>query len=347
MPSDSIKTLFLPFETGECPPPSSDRGLFLRAEAHVVLDQSWRDKLFCIQSFKPHHDALARSGFSCAAQIPPKREFDVVLICLTKHKQESLALIALGLKALAKNGTLHVAGAKDEGIESIEKLMKKHFSAIETRFKNHARTFWFCRPDSIPGEVEEWANALTPKSHIEGYTTAAGMFSYAKIDAGSKLLAQNMLPVIKGRVADFGAGWGYLSQEVLARCPLVQKLDLYEAEANALECAKQNLNSTNARPSLREGLKITHNWADITSGAVPANAYDFIVMNPPFHKGKSTQVSLGQGFIQSASKSLKPGGRLFMVANRQLPYEALLKAAFSNVRVLADENGFKVFDAKR
>jgi 16S rRNA (guanine1207-N2)-methyltransferase len=353
MTSDSIKTLFLPFETGECALPMLDRGLFLRAEAHMVLDTSWNDKLFCVQSFKPHHDALIRGGFPCAIQIPPDREFDVVLLRLTKHKQESLGLIALGLKALTKGGTLHVAGAKDEGIESIEKLMKTHFGAIETRSKNHARTFWLNQPDSIPNEVLNWADSLTPKPHIEGYFTAAGMFSYAKIDTGSKLLAEHILPVIKGRVADFGAGWGYLSREVLARCPKIQKLDIYEAEANALECAKlnlssaQNFNNENTPPSLREDLNITFNWADITNSSLPASTYDFIVMNPPFHEGKSTQVSLGQGFIQSASKAMKPGGRLFMVANRQLPYEAILKTVFSNVKILADEGGFKVYDSKR
>ncbi len=338
MTSDSIKTLFLPFETGECDLPKPERGLFLRAEAHMALDSSWNDKLLCIQSFKPYHDALVSKAFTCATHIPAEHTFDLVLIRLTKHKQESLGLIAHGLQALAKGGMLHVAGAKDEGIESIEKLIKKHFGAIETRSKNHARTFWLEKPDILPDEIANWSQALEPQSHIESYVTAAGIFSYTKIDAGSKLLAQHMLPVIKGRVADFGTGWGYLSREVLTRCPNIQKLDLYEAEFNALECAKINVQSTTP---------ITFNWADIASGAVPANAYDFIIMNPPFHEGKSTQVSLGQEFIQSASKAMKPGGRLFMVANRQLPYEAILKTVFSNVKTLADEGGFKIFDAKR
>ena len=354
MTSDSIKTLLLPFDTGECTLPSPERGLFLRAEAHITLDQNWKDKLLCVQSFKPQYDALMRGGFKCAVQVPLDRQFDVVLVRLTKHKQESLGLIALSLKALAKDGFLHVAGAKDEGVESIEKLIKQHFGSIETRSKNHARTFWLKKPDTLPEVVESWVQALEPKSNVEGYVTATGMFSHAKIDAGSKLLAEHMLPVIKGRVADFGAGWGYLSREILARCPAIQKLDLYEAEANALECAKLNLNLGLPSPPVGEGGSrsetgkgsITFNWLDITSGAIPT-AYDFIVMNPPFHEGKSTQISLGQGFIQAASKALKPGGRLFMVANRQLPYEAILKAVFSNIRILADENGFKVFDAKR
>nr|WP_282097883.1 methyltransferase [Brucella pituitosa] len=37
-------------------------------------------------------------------------------------------------------------------------------------------------------------------------------------------------------------------------------------------------------------------------------------------------MSLGQTFIAAAASRLKTGGRLLMVANRQLPYEATLKS---------------------
>jgi len=42
---------------------------------------------------------------------------------------------------------------------------------------------------------------------------------------------------------------------------------------------------------------------------------------------------------------LKKGGRFYMVANRQLPYEAELKLRFAKFQIIASENGFKVFEA--
>ena len=39
------------------------------------------------------------------------------------------------------------------------------------------------------------------------------------------------------------------------------------------------------------------------------------------------------------------GGVLWMVANRHLPYEAELNAAFARVRPAADKGGYKVFEA--
>ncbi len=325
--------------------PPTGRGLFLRAEADIALDATWKDKLLCVQGFKPLHDVLQSRGFETATHYPADRQFDLVLLRLTKHKLESLGLIAQGLAALAAGGILHVAGAKDEGIESIEKLLKAKLGPVATRSKHHGRTFWLQKPDSaLPLEISGWADALQPQNHMPEYLTAPGMFSFDRVDRGSKLLAEHLLPVIKGRVADFGAGWGYLAREVLARCPSVQKLDLYEAEASALDCAKLNL----ANAGLENADKpVSFQWADIARGEVPASTYDFIVMNPPFHAGKTTQASLGQTFIQSAAKAMRPGGRLFMVANRQLPYEPVLKAAFSNVRLVVEADGFKVFDAKR
>ncbi len=78
-----------------------------------------------------------------------------------------------------------------------------------------------------------------------------------------------------------------------------------------------------------------------------AGIYDTVIMNPPFHEGRVTDVSLGQAFIAAAASRLKPGGRLLMVANRQLPYETTLKGLFKNVTLLEEANGFKIFDAKK
>jgi 16S rRNA (guanine1207-N2)-methyltransferase len=51
--------------------------------------------------------------------------------------------------------------------------------------------------------------------------------------------------------------------------------------------------------------------------------------------------------IAAATRALKPGGRLFMVANLRLPYEAALRAGFRHVRELGVGSGFKVIEAIR
>ena len=70
-------------------------------------------------------------------------------------------------------------------------------------------------------------------------------------------------------------------------------------------------------------------------------------MNPPFHVGRDGNPALGQSFIRAAAKLLKPSGRLWMVANRHLPYEQVLDDSFRDVSALPASGGFKLFKASR
>ncbi|TIM51859.1 MAG: methyltransferase domain-containing protein, partial [Mesorhizobium sp.] len=128
-----------------------------------------------------------------------------------------------------------------------------------------------------------------------------------KIDAGSRLLVDNLPGDLRGNIADFCAGWGYVAAEVAARSPGISALDLYEAEFEALEAAKRNIGTTAAEPNFF--------WIDLLSEPIERR-YDAIVMNPPFHRSRATEPEIGAGMIRAAAKALKPGGRLFMVANR-------------------------------
>ncbi|WP_163277808.1 methyltransferase, partial [Klebsiella aerogenes] len=82
-------------------------------------------------------------------------------------------------------------------------------------------------------------------------------------------------------------------------------------------------------------LPLSFHWHDVNGEAI-TEIYDTIVMNPPFHAGRSADPTMGQGFIAAAAKRLKPGGRLLLVANRQMPYEAALKSLFRSVLPVED-----------
>ena len=70
-------------------------------------------------------------------------------------------------------------------------------------------------------------------------------------------------------------------------------------------------------------------------------------MNPPFHDGGAEDRSLGVAFIQNAAQALRRGGACWIVANRHLPYESALAAAFVTVEVRADAHGYKIFEARK
>ena len=69
-------------------------------------------------------------------------------------------------------------------------------------------------------------------------------------------------------------------------------------------------------------------------------------MNPPFHEGKEADPLIGLKFIAAAAQALRPEGQLWLVANRQLPYENLLTEAFAQMDKIVETGGFKVLHAR-
>jgi len=149
------------------------------------------------------------------------------------------------------------------------------------------------------------------------------------------LLAAALPKKLPKRMADFGAGWGYLSRAVLAR-DSVESLDLVEAEARALDCARLNITDPRAN----------FHWADIRHWQ-GRELLDGIVCNPPFHSGREGDPGLGRAFIEAAAKALNPKGQLWLVANRHLPYEEILHEKFRQVTELEGNFWFKLFHAQR
>ncbi|MFT5159206.1 MAG: 16S rRNA (guanine1207-N2)-methyltransferase [Paracoccaceae bacterium] len=76
-----------------------------------------------------------------------------------------------------------------------------------------------------------------------------------------------------------------------------------------------------------------------------AGQYDTVICNPPFHQGRAAEPAIGIEFIRKAAQILKPNGSLWLVANRQLPYEAALEQNFSHWKLLEQTNVFKAIHA--
>jgi 16S rRNA (guanine1207-N2)-methyltransferase len=187
--------------------------------------------------------------------------------------------------------------------------------------------------------LSAWREGDAPRPILDGrFMSRPGVFAWDRIDAASALLAEHLPTTLAGSAADLGCGIGYLSAELLQRCRGVVSVDLHEAEARALELARRNLAPFADRVSL------VFHWHDVTQG-LPGR-HDVIVSNPAFHaQGSMDRPDIGRAFITAAAAALSPGGRLWMVANRHLPYESVLNARFGTVRIVAQSQGFKIIEA--
>ena len=335
----ALQALLHPFATDVLGWPAEGDFLFLRARGWASFPAGVRARLHCEQGFKPFADALSREGCNVAAA-GLSGKFPRVLLLPPRQRDEARALLVRALMCSTPDGIVVASMANDEGARSGESDLVRLAGPVQSLSKNKCRVFWVRMADARVDAAlaEEWTQRDAPRAIADGrFLSRPGLFAWDRIDAASALLAAHLPADLAGRGADLGAGYGFLAAEVLARCPGVTAMDMYEAEARALELSRENLGGHAQRAALG------FHWHDVTRG-LPRH-YDFIVSNPPFHQGRADQPELGRAFIAAAAAALDPGGRLWLVANRHLPYESALREGFSTVRVVADEQGFKVIEA--
>jgi 16S rRNA (guanine1207-N2)-methyltransferase len=340
MSDDSLKTLFHPFEAGLiASPPAGKRVLFLNAEPRFRLPDGFAASFRLQQDFRPLFLAL-ESGDHAVGPEAEGSDYDMALVLCSRHRGRNELWIAEALRRVRAGGIVVVGGGKTDGAASLRKRIQELLPLDGHGSKNHGVVFWLTRPSGLRVVVEALEGANPPAIVDAEFAAAPGMFSHDRVDPGSRLLAENLPANLKGAAADFGAGWGYLSVKLARRGPDVASIDLYEASHAACEAARANM----AR--LAPDMETRIHWHDLLSETVDRR-YNVVVMNPPFHQGRATEPMIGAKMVGAASRALRPGGRLFLVANRQLPYEAALEAGFSRHGELSRDERYKVLWASR
>ncbi|HAI59695.1 MAG TPA: 16S rRNA methyltransferase [Xanthomonadaceae bacterium] len=303
------------------------------------------------QGFKPLHDALRAEGLDVVDGVVSKLDGatdgsppPLVVALPPRSRDEGRALLARAWQEVAVGGVVVGAALNDEGARSYEKDLAALAVLAGTLSKAHGRAFWTVpRPAALAADakavLDRWRAADAPRlDPASGRWTRPGVFNEGRLDAGSALLIEHLPDDLRGRIADLGSGSGLLSIAALERCRGITSLDLFEAEARALDLARRNLAGAS--------LPIGFHWLDVARGvARPEGGFDTVLCNPPFHIGARGVPALGRAFIAAAAASLHHGGQLLLVANRHLPYEDVLRESFGRGEALAERAGFKVYRA--
>lgn len=339
-----LDALFSAFDSGSLSWPTEGDVLFLRARPGSWMHRDHVRNWTCVQSFKPHADALLRHVAGVDQAIPDDRKFAMVLVLPPRQRDEARALMARALERVREGGVVVVSVANNEGARSSQDDMERLAGPLQVISKHKSRVFWTSPDSCIDRDLQtQWKALDVIQPNDDGWLSRPGLFAWNRVDPASALLALNLPKTLHGKVADLGAGFGYLAAQALQDSPAIASIDLYEAEARALEPARENMTRV-AQASGRTDVAINVLWHDVTQG-LPSR-YDVIISNPPFHQGRADLPGLGQQFIQVAADALEHDGELWLVANRHLPYETTLNLRFAHVESIAQASGFKVLHAK-
>lgn len=307
------------------------------AQPHPLLSElNGKARLSAQQHFRPQANALTALGVKPTTRMP-EASFDAALLFPSKNKLQTLGWMAEAMQHLKEGGRLTVCCENKFGAKSYDQALKRLAGNCASSSKSKCRIFSARKGEGLDRALlEQWLYDAEPKRvETHDLISQPGLFSWDRPDIGSKLLLDHVPVALRGRGMDLCCGWGFLASHVVKNNSNIETLQMVDADANALACAEQNLADRD--------ISIEYHWLDAASEVLPGKM-EWIVCNPPFHSGQHSDIELGIQIIKNGCGALRRGGKLYLVANRKLPYEETLEKSLASFSILAQEEGFKIIE---
>ncbi|MGC9319059.1 MAG: class I SAM-dependent methyltransferase [Armatimonadota bacterium] len=195
-------------------------------------------------------------------------------------------------------------------------------------------THYFVQRPQVPSRP--WVIEAEVRGQHLTLVTDRGVFSYGKVDYGSRLLAEQMqLPEI-GELLDWGCGWGLIGI-VAARMRPDLRVTMVDVNQRACELARAN--------ARRNGVEV-----EVLCGpaekVLDGRSFDAIVVNPPISAGRAAVLSM----MDWCAGALREAGSFWMVAATRKGAKTLrreLEARYAVVERPAMRGGFRVYCCKK
>jgi 16S rRNA (guanine1207-N2)-methyltransferase len=262
--------------------------------------------------------------------------YDVAIINAPKGREVGRRLIRSAIRALKVGGRLYIGGANRGGVKSlIDDATDLIGSMNIVKIKAAHRVAVGVRGESIDltDDPDFTEHTVTVRDQAWRYVSCPGVFAWDRLDDGSRALIEMMQLKRTDAVLDLGCGSGLVG---LVAATLADRVVSVDASALAVEATRRTYEINRVAAARTEVL-----ISDCGS-AVFDRTFDAVVTNPPFHQGVGTDYVVARQFVIDAAQVLKPGGTLWLVANRFLRYELELADRFAEVRVAYEDNRFRV-----
>ncbi|SEP85671.1 MULTISPECIES: class I SAM-dependent methyltransferase [Pseudomonas] len=267
----------------------------------------------------------------------PAQPYDTAVLFLPKSRELTDYLLSV-LAAMVPQGALYVVGEKRGGIERAAKQLALLGAASKLDNARHCQLWKVSHPQAAPVMLHERAERfeLDVAGSMLHVVSLPGVFSHGRLDKGSALLLEHLDNLPAGALLDFGCGAGVVGASLKQRYPH-NDLHMLDVDAFAVESSRLTLAANRLNGTVLAGDGIA---------AAPIGLAA-IISNPPFHQGVHTHYQASETLLREAVHHLRPGGELRIVANSFLRYPPLIEQYLGPCKVLAERDGFRIYQAFR
>jgi 16S rRNA (guanine1207-N2)-methyltransferase len=286
---------------------------------------------------------LSVSGASASfAVIPdPDGAIETIVLFLPREKERLVMMLHSLSSWMPEKTKLWLVGENKAGIKSAGRYLKQFFGQVQKLdTARHCALFEALDANKdIPFEFDNYLNSwsLGATENPISVVSLPGVFAHGRLDKGSRMLLDSLLKLEpKGKILDFACGSGVLGCSLLSgRADL--ELTLLDVSALAMASSRLTLIENGQEATLlpSDGLSELHGH------------YDWIISNPPFHRGISNDLHIAATFFSTAGTFLTKNGRIVIVCNRHLPYKRWLQEYFEQVVQLDENAEFLIIQAAK
>ncbi|MFW9949332.1 MAG: class I SAM-dependent methyltransferase [Candidatus Thorarchaeota archaeon] len=191
-------------------------------------------------------------------------------------------------------------------------------------------------------EVKIHTIPLSLRKHLYIFKTTPGVFSFKKLDLGTRVLLENIIfPENQETFLDLGCGYGIIGIVIATE---LEQSNTYFIDSNkrAIWCTWENI-KTNL-PDQMKRLKVLYGsyFEPFYENKI---TFDGIYMNPPMRKGRREFLKL----CQTVPNFLNVGGFFQFVIKKKMGAEYILKyfqerISNNHIEVICKRSGYWVFN---
>ncbi len=252
------------------------------------------------------------------------------------------------IQRCANANTIIIGAARAKDIHtSTLKFFEKHLGATNTSLAVKKARLVFSKLDV--SKKRDFSSDKTWQVEDEKFgdihltiSNKANVFSRDSLDIGGRYLMEHLPKLAASKKAiDLGCGNGVVGIALLAQNPGIN-MAFYDESYMAIASSRENV-AANVNDQIDDCQFVVNDCLE----DVASDSVDLILCNPPFHQQQAVTDHIAWQMFKHSYKTLKKGGELRIIGNRQLAYHVKLKRLFGNSQLIASNKKFVVLSAKK